>query len=45
MVIKIGKKRLKQNDGNTPDDISFIDIDTNKTYSFDEYLQILKEEK
>lgn len=44
MVIKIGKKRLNQIDGNTPDDIYFLDIDTNETYSFDEYIELLKTE-
>ena len=45
MIIKIGKKKLKQLEGSTPDDISFLDTDSNKTYSFDEYLQLIKEEK
>lgn len=43
MVIQIGKKKLKQIDGNTPDDISFIDLETKKEYSFDEYIELLKQ--
>lgn len=44
MVIQIGKKKLKQIDGNTPDDIYFLDLETNETYSFDEYIELLKTE-
>jgi len=45
MIIKIGKKKLKQIEGSTPDDITFIDTDNNKTYSFDEYIELIKKEK
>ena len=44
MIIKIGKRRLKQLDGNTVDDITFTDIDTLETFDFDDYLEILKKE-
>lgn len=42
MVEKIGKIRLKQIEGNSVDDILFVDIDTNKEYSFDEYIELIK---
>lgn len=42
MVIKIGKMRLKQIEGNSVDDIIFKDIDTDKEYSFDEYIELIK---
>jgi hypothetical protein len=42
MVIKIGKMRLKQIEGNSVDDILFVDINTNKEYSFDEYIELIK---
>ena len=42
MRITIGKIILEQTDGVSADDISFTDINTNKEYSFDEYLELLK---
>ena len=45
MIITIGKMRLKQVDGSSIDDIIFKDIDTEKEYSFDEYLELTKKEK
>jgi hypothetical protein len=44
MIIKIGKRKLKQVEGSTPDDISFIDTENNKNYSFDEYIELIKKE-
>ena len=44
MVIKIGKIRLKQIEGNSVDDIIFKDIDTDKEYSFDEYIELIKKQ-
>lgn len=34
--------RLKQIEGNSVDDILFVDIETNKEYSFDEYIELIK---
>ena len=45
MEIKIGKKRLKQIEGSDCDNIIFIDKESKKEYSFDEYLELTKEEK
>jgi len=42
MVIKIGKIRLKQIEGNSVDDILFKDIDTNEELTFDEYIELIK---
>ena len=42
MIITIGKMRLKQIEGNSVDDILFVDIETNKEYSFDEYIELIK---
>lgn len=42
MVIKIGKIRLKQIEGNSVDDIIFKDIDTNEEFTFDEYIELIK---
>ena len=35
--------RLQQVDGSSIDDITFKDVDTNKEYSFDEYIKLIKE--
>ena len=45
MIIKIGKRRLKQLDGLSVDDISFTDIDTEEVFSFDSYIELIKKEK
>ena len=45
MIIRIWKRRLKQLDGNMPDDITFTDIDTDEVFDFDGYIEILKKEK
>lgn len=42
MIIKIGKIRLKQIEGNSVDDIIFKDIDTNEELTFDEYIELIK---
>ena len=42
MVIKIGKIRLKQIEGNSVDDIIFKCIDTNEEFTFDEYIELIK---
>ena len=42
MIEKIGKRRIKQIEGNSVDDIIFKDIDTDKEYSFDEYIELIK---
>ena len=43
MIEKIGKRRIKQNEGNSVDDIIFKDIDTNEELTFDEYMELIKE--
>jgi hypothetical protein len=43
MVIQIGKKRLKQIDGSTADDITFKDLETDKEITFDEYVELIKQ--
>ncbi len=45
MIEKIGKVRMKQVEGCSLDDILFKDIDTDKTYSFDEYIELIKKEE
>jgi len=45
MLEKIGKRRLKQIEGTSMDDIIFIDIDTNEELTFDEYLKLITEQK
>lgn len=45
MKITIGKKKLEQIEGTTPDDIFFMDTESKKTYSFDEYIELIKQEK
>lgn len=42
MIITIGKMRLKQVDGSSIDDITFKDIDKDKEYSFDEYMELIE---
>ena len=44
MKIKIGEKTLKQLEGSTVDDISFLDIHSSKEYDFDGYMNLIKEE-
>lgn len=41
MVEKIGKRRIKQVEGNSVDDIIFKDIDTNEELTFDEYMDLI----
>lgn len=45
MIEKIGKRRLKQIEGTSVDDIIFIDIDTNEELTFDEYMKLITEQK
>tara|TARA_B110000259_G_scaffold155420_1_gene176535 strand:- start:1819 stop:1956 length:138 start_codon:yes stop_codon:yes gene_type:complete len=42
MRITIGEIILEQTDGSSADDISFTDVNTKKEYSFDEYLELIK---
>ena len=44
MIEKIGKRRIKQIEGNSVDDIIFKDIDTNEELTFDEYMELIKEQ-
>jgi hypothetical protein len=41
MIEKIGKRRIKQVEGNSVDDIIFKDIDTNEELTFDEYIDLI----
>jgi len=45
MIEKIGKRRLKQIEGTSMDDIIFKDIDTNEELTFDEYMKLITEQK
>lgn len=45
MIEKIGKRRLKQIEGTSMDDIIFKDIDTNEELTFDEYMKLIIEQK
>jgi hypothetical protein len=42
MIEKIGKRRIKQIEGTSMDDIIFKDIDTNEELTFDEYIELIK---
>lgn len=42
MIEKIGTKRLKQIEGLSIDDIIWKDIDTEKEYTFDEYIKLME---
>lgn len=44
MEIKIGKKKLKQIEGSSVDDIVYQDED-GKLYSFDDYINLIKNTK
>jgi len=45
MIVKIGKRKLKQtNDGNTPDDIRWIDTESGEEFDFDDYITLIKEQ-
>mgnify|MGYP000128067243 FL=1 len=44
MIEKIGKRRLKQIEGTSMDDIIFKDIDTNEELTFDEYMKLITEQ-
>jgi hypothetical protein len=44
MVEKIGKRRIKQVEGNSVDDIIFKDIDTDEELTFDEYIKLITEQ-
>ena len=45
MIEKIGKRRLKQIEGTSMDDIIFKDIDTNEELTFDEYMKLITEQE
>jgi len=45
MIEKIGKRRLKQIEGTSMDDIIFKDIDINEELTFDEYMKLITEQK
>ena len=45
MIDKIGKRRIKQIEGTSMDDIIFKDIDTNEELTFDEYMKLITEQK
>ena len=45
MIEKIGKRRIKQIEGTSMDDIIFKDIDTNEELTFDEYMKLITEQK
>jgi len=45
MIEKIGKRRIKQIEGTSMDDIIFKDIDTNEELTFDEYIKLITEQK
>lgn len=45
MIEKIGKRRIKQIEGTSVDDIFFVDIDTNQELTFDEYIKLITEQK
>ena len=42
MIEKIGKRRIKQIEVNSVDDIIFKDIDTNEELTFDEYMELIE---
>ena len=43
MIEKIENRRIKQIEGNSVDDIIFKDIDTNEEFTFDQYMELIKE--
>lgn len=45
MRVRIGNKTLEQIDGSDCDNIIFIDKESKKEYSFDEYLELINNEK
>ena len=45
MIEKIGKRRLKQIEGTSMDDIIFKDIDTKEELTFDEYMKLITEQE
>jgi len=45
MIEKIGKRRIKQIEGTSMDDIIFKDIDTNEELTFDEYMKLITEQE
>ena len=44
MIEKIGKRRIKQIEGTSVDDITFKDIDTDEELTFDEYMDLITNE-
>ena len=44
MIEKIGKRRIKQIEGPSVDDITFKDIDTDEELTFDEYMDLITNE-